>query len=78
MDLTAGTVTAATAEEQENSDWDVIASADVWERGVSRSPNLNTAIRSCQLRYSDTGDPNPAVIDARPDLLSDFLGISTW
>lgn len=78
VDLAAGTVTAATAEEQEESDWDVIASADVWERVASRSLNLNTAIRSCQLRYSDTGEPSPSVVDARLDLLSNFLGVSTW
>jgi protein-tyrosine sulfotransferase len=78
VDLAVGTVTAAAAEQQAQSDWDVIASADVWKRVVNRSLNLNTAIRSCHLRYSDSGDPSPAVVDARLDLLSNFLGITTW
>jgi hypothetical protein len=77
-DLKAGTVTIATREAQENSDWDVIGSMETWEQVIDGRLNYYVALRSCQLRYCDSGDASPLVSETRAGILAHLLGLKTW
>jgi hypothetical protein len=78
VDLKAGTVAAAGPQAQDKSDWDVVGSADVWEKVMSGQMNLNVALRSCGLRYCDAADAGPVAADTRLGILADLLGIPAW
>ncbi len=78
VDKKAGTVTAAGREAQEKSAWDIVGSADAWERVIHHDLNLNVALLSCQLRYCDESDAGPVAADTRLRILAHLLGIATW
>jgi hypothetical protein len=71
-------VTPVTREAQEGSDWDVIAGLEVWEKILSRQVNLSVAVRSCELRYCDNGEPAPRAVDSRIAILGELLGLAAW
>jgi hypothetical protein len=63
---------------QEGSDWDVIAALEVWEKVLRRQLNLSVAIRSCELRYCDNGEPAPRAADSRIAILGELMGLAAW
>jgi hypothetical protein len=79
VDLKNRTVTFTDGSAQEHSDWDVIGSADAWERVISGQLNLSIALRSARLRYCDNDeDDRPLAGEARTRILADLLGLTTW
>lgn len=78
VDLKAGTVTFADPAAQEGSDWDIVGSAAAWQQVMAGRLNLSAALRACQLRYCDGGEPEPLAADQRLGLLAAMLGIATW
>jgi hypothetical protein len=57
--------------------WQIIGSADAWERVIGGRTNLSVALRHRELRYCDTGDPGHVSV-ARIGMLADLLGIASW
>jgi Sulfotransferase family len=78
VDLKAGTVSPASQEAQDKSDWDIIASADAWARVIGHDLNLNVALRSCQFRYCDETNAGAIVADTRISILAFLLGLAAW
>ena len=78
VDLAAATVTPVTRDAQEGSDWDVIAALEVWEKVLRRQVNLSVAVRSCELRYCDSGEPAPRAAESRITILGELLGLAAW
>ena len=78
VDLGAATVTLATKQAQENSDWDMIGSYETWQKILDREVNLSVALRSCALRYCDNGEASPLAADTRIGLAAELLGVATW
>ena len=78
VDLAASTVTPVGKEAQEDSDWDVIGTVDVWEQVIDRRVNLSVALRSCELRYCDNGEATPVAADTRLGIVGRILGLASW
>jgi Sulfotransferase family len=78
VDLGAATVAAASRNAQENTDWDVVGSLDVWQRVIAGEVNLSVALRSCGLRYCDNGEATPLAADTRIGILASLLGVANW
>jgi sulfotransferase family protein len=82
VDLASGTVTAlrdvSADDEEPDSDWDVIASADTWEQVLGGTLNISVALRRHQFRYRDSGEAGPIAADARIGMLADLLGLTSW
>jgi hypothetical protein len=57
--------------------WQILGSADAWERVIGGRTNLSVALRHRELRYCDTGDPGQVSV-ARIGMLADLLGIASW
>lgn len=77
-DLGSRTVSFASRAAQEESDWDVVGSADAWEQVISGRLNLSAALRACQLRYCDGNDSDPLAADRRLAALARLLGLADW
>jgi hypothetical protein len=78
VDLGQGKVTRVSKEAQEDSDWDMIASLEIWEKIMDGQLNFSVALRSCQLRYCDNGEPTPLAADTRIGIVAQLLGIASW
>ncbi len=78
VDLGAATVTPTGREAQENSDWDMIGSVDAWEHVMDGKVNISVALRSCQLRYCDNGQPPPLAADTRIGIIAHLLSLVSW
>jgi hypothetical protein len=78
QDQVAGKVTRVSKEAQEDSDWDMIASLEIWEKIMDGQLNFSVALRSCQLRYCDNGEPTPLAADTRIGIVAQLLGIASW
>jgi hypothetical protein len=78
VDLGAASVTPVGKEAQEDSDWDMVATLDVWEKVIERQVNLSVALRSCQLRYCDNGEATVTATDTRIGILGQLLGLASW
>jgi hypothetical protein len=78
VDLGAGTVTLATQDAQDDSDWDMIGAVDAWHGVIDRETNLSVALRSCALRYCDNGEATPLAADTRVAIMGQLLGLSVW
>ncbi|HEY3732914.1 MAG TPA: sulfotransferase [Streptosporangiaceae bacterium] len=79
VDLKAGTVTFTSRQAQENSDWDVVGSAEVWRQVIERNLNYYVALRSCRLRYCDNDEAStPLIADSRIVILAKLLGLTRW
>jgi protein-tyrosine sulfotransferase len=78
VDLRVGTVSPASQEAQDKSDWDMIGLADAWERVIGHDLNLNVALRSWQLRYCDETNAGVVVAEARTSILAFLLGLAAW
>jgi hypothetical protein len=78
VDLGQATVLPVSREAQEDSDWDVIGTLDAWEMIIDHRLNLSVALRSCDLRYCDSGETTPLTADARIGILGQLLGLSSW
>jgi Sulfotransferase family len=77
-DVGAGTVEFASHDAQENSDWDVVGSADVWEQVTAGRLNLSVAVRSCRLRYCFNEDAGALPSVNRMRILGHLLGLAEW
>jgi protein-tyrosine sulfotransferase len=78
VDVKAGNVAAAGPEAQEQSDWDIVGSAESWERVTDGTLNMNVALKSCQLRYCDGNAAGPVAADVRLAILARLLDIAAW
>jgi hypothetical protein len=78
VDLKNQTVTMTDAQAQENSDWDIVGSAQAWEQVTGGRLNLGAALRSCQLRYCDGAESGPVASDARITMLARLLALASW
>jgi len=78
VDLGKVTVSPADRQAQEDSDWDMIGTLEVWQKVIDRQVNLSVALRSCELRYCDNGEPTPLTADARIAILGQLLGLASW
>jgi hypothetical protein len=78
VDLKARTVVLASGAAQQDSDWDIVGSAEAWEQVIAGTMNLSVALRACQLRYCDSNDPSPLASDARIAILADLLALASW
>ena len=86
VDLTARTVALSSGAEpgggmgddaSHAASWQIIGSADAWERVIGGRTNLSVALRHRELRYCDTGDPGHVSV-ARIGMLADLLGMASW
>ncbi len=78
VDLGAATVTLASRDAQEKSDWDIIGSVGTWEQVLDQAVNLSVALRSCHLRYCDNGETTPLAADTRIGIIAYLLGLVSW
>jgi hypothetical protein len=78
VDVAAGTVSFTDREAQENSDWDIVGSADAWDQVLAGNLNLSVALRACQLRYCDGDEYHPLAGEARVAMLGFLLGLTDW
>ena len=72
------TVSFVSRAAQEDSDWDIIGSADAWEQVLAGRLNLSVALRTCQLRYCDGDESGPVAADARIHVLADLMALTNW
>ena len=82
VDLAARTVTLTEASRGDEGSlgeaaWQLTGPADVWERVVRGTANLNVVLRRRELRYCDTGQGAPTTV-TRIGVLADLLGITSW
>jgi hypothetical protein len=82
VDLAARTVTLAETSQADGGSlgdaaWQLAGPADVWERVIRGTANLNVALRRRELRYCDAGAGAPATV-TRISMLADLLGITSW
>ncbi len=77
VDPALRTVTAA---DQDNDDtsWDIIGTAHIWDQVFDRRMSLSVAMRHCEIRYLDAGKTSPTDHDKRIDMLADLLGLRSW
>ena len=68
---------ALPAGETAGARWEVTGPVDPWAQVIKGQLNLSVALRRHLLRYCDTGDPTPAMLN-RVAMLADLLGITTW
>jgi hypothetical protein len=78
VDLGQATVTEAGKQAQEDSDWDMVGTLETWDKVIDHQLNLSVALRNCQLRYCDNGEPSPLVADGRIDIIGQLLGLPSW
>jgi len=78
VDLKQQTVTLTSAAAQQDSDWDIVGSADAWEQVIARRLNLSVALRACRLRYCDGDGSGPQATEARLGILAGLLAITSW
>jgi Sulfotransferase family len=77
VDLAARAITCPAADNDDTA-WDIIGTADVWDELVSDRLNFSVAMRRCQIRYLDSGEAPPAIHDIRIGMLADLLGLTSW
>ena len=75
VDLGQATVTRATEEAQEDSDFDLVGTVSSWEKVIDGEMNLSVALRSCAVRYCDNGETAPLAADGRITILAQLLGV---
>ena len=78
VDFGSRAVRFASRDAQENSDWDIIGSVEVWEDVIAGKQNLSVAFRSGQLRYCDRDESGPMTAESRLRVLADLLGLTGW
>lgn len=78
VDLEAGRVSPADREARDKSDWDIVGTADTWEKVLAHDLNLNVALRSSRLRYCDETGTGAVAMDTRLRILSCLLGMAAW
>lgn len=62
-------------EDLAESDWSIVGTAEAWLRLLDGDLNINSALRSNEIRYCDYGENDFFVADARISLLAALLGI---
>lgn len=61
--------------------WSVIGTPEAWTAVLRGQVNLGVAVRRCDLRYCDYGEPDPPgtpAADVRLDMMAALLGLTTW
>jgi hypothetical protein len=80
VELRTRTITSADgvpANETTGARWEVVGTIDVWMRVAEGEIDLSLALRRRLLRYRDTGEPAPVMLN-RVAMLAALLGITTW
>jgi hypothetical protein len=80
VELRTRTITSADgvpATEAAGARWEVVGTIDVWMRVAEGEMDLSLALRRRLLRYRDTGEPAPVMLN-RVAMLAALLGITTW
>lgn len=77
IDLAKRAVTAPDPAGEESA-WDAVAPAGIWERVLNGDTSLSVAVRRCEVRYCDSGGGGPVVATSRMDMLAEFLGLTSW
>src|SRR5215470_14059030 len=80
VELRTRTITSADgvpATEAAGARWEVVGTIDVWMRVAEGEIDLSLALRRRLLRYRDTGEPAPVMLN-RVAMLAALLGITTW
>jgi hypothetical protein len=78
VDLGQATVTRASKQAQDGSDWDMVGTLEAWHKVMDHQVNLSVALRNCQLRYCDNGEPSPLAADTRVSIVGQLLGLPSW
>jgi hypothetical protein len=60
-----------------DTDWDVIATVDVWQALLESRTNLGVALRHCGLRYCDSNEDRPGSADNRLAVLAALLSLDS-
>jgi hypothetical protein len=78
VDLSARSVTAVATADDDDTEWEIVGSAAVWQQVLDGAVNIGVALRRQELRYCDADDVGPIGTAARIDMLGDFLGLASW
>jgi hypothetical protein len=65
-------------DEEPDTDWEIIATVDIWEQLIEGQINMSVALRRHQLRYLEQGESAPTAADTRLGMLADLLGLTSW
>lgn len=76
VDPAAGALTPC--DDEAESAWDLVGTAETWQRVIRGEANLSVVLRRNDLRYLDTTEGDGVVADTRIGMLSDLLGLATW
>ncbi len=63
---------------RDDTDWDIIGSASVWQQIMTGRMNLSVALRRNELRYCEEAEAGPVVPETRTAMLADLLGLASW
>ena len=80
VELRTRTITSANGvppTETTGARWEIVGTIDVWMRVAEGEVDLSLALRRRLLRYRDTGEPAPVMLN-RVAMLAALLGITTW
>jgi Sulfotransferase family len=80
VELRTRTITSADgipATETAGARWEIVGTVDMWMRVAEGELDLSLALRRRLLRYRDTGEPAPVMLN-RVAMLAALLGITTW
>ncbi|HEY3684684.1 MAG TPA: sulfotransferase [Streptosporangiaceae bacterium] len=73
-----GAATLAPCDEDTETAWDLVGTAETWQRVIRGEANLSVVLRRNELRYLDTTEGDGIVADTRIGMLSDLLGLAAW
>jgi Sulfotransferase family len=76
VDIAARTVSDATGADGDDTDWDIVGSADAWLAVLGGRTNLGVAMRRCYLRYCQNSEGGPVGADNRLDMLAELLTLN--
>jgi hypothetical protein len=79
VDLPARTITTKTSCDEGDDDtaWDIVGTAEVWQAVLTRRMNIGVALRRCDLRYCDSSDTGPVAADIRIGMLSEMVELAS-
>lgn len=78
VDPAAATISQPASADDDDTEWDVLGSAEAWQGVLLGRVNLSVALRRHDLRYCDTDATGHVTSAARIDMLTDFLGLASW
>lgn len=75
VDIARHRIVTAGRDGDDEPGWGIVGSPRAWESVLLGERNLSAALRSCELRYCDTGDTEIPITGARIAMLSELLGV---